>query len=229
MIGDKIVMNDKKYLYCYKMTHDTGFAPNPYHGFLTLATCKPTIRRCAKKDYWISGWTAVSVEGKNGKRMVFRDKQKLIYLAKVSEVLLIEDYWRKYPQKRPNEICNGVPINRKQCGKNGKVVRSTVYNDCGDNIYEPSSKSPLGFIQHENSGEHGDAEKEHDLSGKNVLVCKEFYYFGIENAIEIEVNDGFYVPRCKKLELESKNAQNIINKVKEIFNKRSGIYENYIK
>ena len=124
-------------------------------------------------------------------------------------------------------MCNGIPIKRRQCGKNGKEERGTVYYDCGDNIYEPSSKASLGFIQHENAGEHGDAEKEHDLSGKNVLVCKEFYYFGVENAIAIEANDDFYVHRCKKLELESKDAQIIINKVKEIFNNQSGIYEDY--
>ena len=27
-------------LFAYKMTHDTGFAPNPFWGYLTLATCK---------------------------------------------------------------------------------------------------------------------------------------------------------------------------------------------
>lgn len=31
-------------LFAYKMTHDTGFAPNPFWGYLTLATCKPKIR-----------------------------------------------------------------------------------------------------------------------------------------------------------------------------------------
>lgn len=221
-------MNDKKYLYCYKMTDDTGFAPNPYHDVLTLATCKPTIRRCAKEDYWISGWTSVSVEGKNGKRMEFRDKQKLIYLAKVSEVLPIENYWKRYKEKRPNKMCNGMLIKRKQCGKNGKVESGTVYYDCGDNIYEPSCKAPLGFKLHPNSG-HKEEEKAHDLSGKNVLVCEEFYYFGVENAFEIEVNDGFYVHRCKKLELESNEAKIIIKKVKEIFDNQPGKYEDYIK
>ena len=49
-------MVEKKFLYCYKMTHDTGFAPNPYYEVLTLATCKPTIRRCAEIGYWISDW-----------------------------------------------------------------------------------------------------------------------------------------------------------------------------
>ena len=32
----------------YIITHDYGFAPNPYGGFLTLATCKPKIRNSAK-------------------------------------------------------------------------------------------------------------------------------------------------------------------------------------
>ena len=40
----------------YKMTHDTGFAPNPFHGVLTLATCKPKIRACRKADDWVAGF-----------------------------------------------------------------------------------------------------------------------------------------------------------------------------
>ena len=32
-------------LFAYKMTHDTGFAPNPFWGWMTLATCKSQIRR----------------------------------------------------------------------------------------------------------------------------------------------------------------------------------------
>ena len=27
-------------IYAYVVTHDNGFAPNPFHGFCTLATCK---------------------------------------------------------------------------------------------------------------------------------------------------------------------------------------------
>ena len=220
-------MNDKKYLYCYKMTHDTGFAPNPYHDVLTLATCKPTIRRCAKEGYWISGWTSVFVEDKNGKRMVFRDKQKLIYLAKVSEVIPIEDYWSEYKIKRPQKMCNGIPITGKQCGLSENIKNDNVCYDCGDNIYEPSCKAPLGFIQHNNSGMHGDAEMKHDLSGRNVLVCKEFYYFGINHALEIEVRNGFVVPRCKKIPLSSEEAQIIIKKDNN--NNKPGIYEDNIK
>ncbi|MBQ3833052.1 MAG: hypothetical protein II815_07745, partial [Bacteroidales bacterium] len=77
----------KEILYGYKMTHDTGFAPNPYHGVLTLATCKPLIRKCAKEGYWISGWTSNEVQGKKQAYHFTDETQKLIYLAKVSKVI----------------------------------------------------------------------------------------------------------------------------------------------
>ena len=81
----------KEFLYCYKMRHDTGFAPNTYHGVLTLATCKPTIRRCAEIGYWISGWTSNVVYGKNNIKKVFTDDtHKLIYLAKVTDKIKID-------------------------------------------------------------------------------------------------------------------------------------------
>ena len=86
-------MKGERFLYCYKMTHDTGFAPNPYQGVLTLATCKPTIRRCAEIGYWISGWTSNKVQGKKQKYTFSDYGQKLIYLAKVSDKMIIKVYW----------------------------------------------------------------------------------------------------------------------------------------
>ena len=197
-----------KYLYCYKMTHDTGFAPNPYHDVLTLATCKPTIRRCAKKDFWISGWASNVVQGKKKK---YTDKaQKLIYLAKVSNVLSYKEYWEKFPQKQqPTKTKSGKEC-FKSCGNTIVSKNDDIYF-CGDNIYEPKDNETFGFKQHKNT-HHNEQNKEHDLSGKNVLICNEFYYFGIENALEIK-NKGFEVPRCKKIPINDKKAQNIISYV----------------
>ena len=45
-------------LYSYKMSHDNRFAPNPLFGVLTLATCKPQLRKNAKVGDWIAGWTS---------------------------------------------------------------------------------------------------------------------------------------------------------------------------
>ena len=46
-------------LYSYILTHDTGFSPNPFFGYCTLACCKPDIRRVAKVGDWIVGLALV--------------------------------------------------------------------------------------------------------------------------------------------------------------------------
>ena len=192
-------MKGERFLYCYKMTHDTGFAPNPYQGVLTLATCKPTIRRCAEIGYWISGWTSNKVQGKKQKYTFSDYGQKLIYLAKVSDKMLIKDYWEKYPEKRPSP--------------------NDWVNDFGDNIYEPLGNDD--FHQHNNGGGHNSTNIKRDLSGKYVLICNEFYYFGVENAIPINVEKGFVVHRLNKLSLENNSAKKIIDQV--INNYKPGI------
>lgn len=49
-------------LYSYKMKHDNRFAPNPLFGVLTLATCKPAMRRNTKIGNWIAGWTSKHIK-----------------------------------------------------------------------------------------------------------------------------------------------------------------------
>lgn len=194
-------------LYCYTMTHDTGFAPNPYHGVLTLATCKPLIRKYAKEGYWISGWTGNAVHNKQGKI----DKNgagRLIYLAKVSEKLCFKEYWEKYPEKRPMEIDDKSQHRKTGCGCSTNVNDYDNRIDCGDNIYRPDKNDPSGFTQLKNC-HHGEEQKEHDLSGVYVLVCKDFYYFGVENAIEIKGIGR--IPRWKKF--VSEDADKIIRQV----------------
>ena len=212
-------MEEIEILYGYKMTHDTGFAPNPYQGALTLATCKPLIRKYARIGYWISGWTSNSVQTRgNDKPFHFKDEeQRLIYLAKVSEVLSFGEYWNKYPQKRQPE----KPIKgKKECFKSCANILVTNNDDisfCGDNIYEPYIKSALGFKQHDNP-HHGEKEKERDLSGEHVLVCKEFYYFGAENAVFVKKKD--VVHRWKKFSTDE--GQKIIDFVTK--NYSEGLY-----
>ncbi len=206
------------YLYCYKMTHDTGFAPNPYHDVLTLATCKPTIRRCAKEGYWISGWTSNGVYDKNNEKHEFTDDtQKLIYLARVTNKIKIEEYWEQYECKRPQKILNGKTATTNSCS--GK--KNECSYDMGDNIYKPI-KGQLGeFEQLPNGGGHDENDKEHDLSGEYVLICKDFYYFGVEQAIEIK-DKGFVVPRCKKIPSDAEEAKSVIDYVTK--NYSPGIY-----
>ncbi len=77
-------------LFSYIITHDDGFAPHvDRHGkFLTLATCKPKIRKAAKVDDWILGVGGKELSNNSGKDM----DGSVIYLAKVNETLDYDSY-----------------------------------------------------------------------------------------------------------------------------------------
>ncbi|MDE5880856.1 MAG: hypothetical protein K2H60_03925 [Muribaculaceae bacterium] len=192
------------YLRCYLMTYDTQFAPNPFYGILTLATCKPVIRRKAEIGDWISGWTAMEVRDKENKKHTFKDGQKMIYLARITDKMTFAEYWEKYPEKRPVSLSSITT--EKRCGRGcgGKKQENTSYNS-GDNIYKPYHKNDktgeISYEQLENSS-HKPDEADHDLSGKYVLLCDEFYYFGVNNALDVPKEIFNYaVPRSKKIEL----------------------------
>lgn len=209
-------MENEVILYCYTMTHDTGFAPNPYHNVLTLATCKPLIRKYAKEGYWLAGWTGGAVHNKQG-IIDRKGAGRLIYLAQISKKLSFAEYWEKYPEKQPVETNDKRVKSKTDRGCSAIVSNCNNHNDCGDNIYKPDKNDPSGFIQIENN-HHGKEQKEHDLSGEFVLVCKDFYYFGVENAIEIK--EVGRIPRWKKF--TSEHANEIIRQVTNKY--KPGLY-----
>lgn len=139
-------------LYSYVVTHDTGFSPNPFWGYCTLADCKPVIRRTAQVGDWVSG---LSPKAK-GNRVVFA--------MKVIEIL---DYGRYYCDRR---FAAKIPD-----FTNGKAIYKR-----GDNIYKPRPNGAFQQLQsrHSIGAQENPETKAHDLSGMNVLVAKEFYYFG---------------------------------------------------
>lgn len=51
----------------YKLEHDYGFAPNPFHGVLSLATCKGDIRNNKHLEIgdWIIGLGSVAMNNLN--------------------------------------------------------------------------------------------------------------------------------------------------------------------
>lgn len=187
-------------LYTYRETYDTGFAPNPFHGVLTLANCKPAIRRTAEVGDWVAAFTAKNV--RNGKQeVIYRGKsgeEKVVWIGRVTKKLTYAEYWEQYKQKRPKSL-KGTIVEAKGGGCGAKEVvmsngcgakdvatsagcgaKSTdtiMPDDFGDNIYMPDEKAPLGFIQIPNRF-HEEWNMKTDLSGKFVLICEEFYYFG---------------------------------------------------
>jgi Nucleotide modification associated domain 2 len=89
-----LLMNPPPTIYSYVVARDYGFAPNPFHGVCTLATCKPRIRKATAVGDWVIG-----TGSKGRKRAGF-----LVYAMKVEEALTFDQYWsdERFLLKRPN-------------------------------------------------------------------------------------------------------------------------------
>lgn len=143
------------YLYVYVVDRDFGFAPNPFHGYCTLATCKPQIREHAQIGDWVMGV--------GGRRL--KATGKCIYLLKVTEILTFNEYW------------TDIRFQKKKAVRNGSLVMMV-----GDNIYHQQVGND-SWIQEDShhSNQDGSCNLENlkrDTSSANVLVSEHFYYFG---------------------------------------------------
>jgi len=146
-------------VYSYVIVRDYGFAPNPYSGFCTLATCKPGIRRGASVGDWVAGFGAA----KNDR------VGKLVFAMRVDEIITFEQYWEdaRFQVKKP-------------------VLNGSLKRVYGDNIY---SRSDRGWIQsdshHSFSGGRQNIDNlRRDTKANRVLISSNFYYFG-RNAVEV--------------------------------------------
>src|SRR5437588_8852326 len=81
-------------LYSYVVARDYGFAPNPFFGTCTLATCKNVIRRCAQVGDWVIATGAVK-RNRTG---------QLVCAMRISETMTFEKYWEdpRFLSKRPS-------------------------------------------------------------------------------------------------------------------------------
>jgi hypothetical protein len=135
-------------LYSYVVVHDTGFAPNPFWGYCTLAGCTPNhmgIR--TRKGDWIIGTESID----NG--------NKLIYAMQVSDMLSSDKYYNDPRYKKKKPVKNGT---WRQC--------------CGDNIYYKDATG--AWQQHSSLYRSSPKQKKQDLKTPCVYIAKHFYYFG---------------------------------------------------
>jgi hypothetical protein len=143
-------------VFSYIVTHDTGFSPNPFHGYCTLACCKPQIRRTAQVGDWVVGLSM--------------NCARIVYAMRITEEpLTFAAYWgdERFKKKRP------------------VLDTGRVRDKCGDNIYEPDRSAALGFrqipSQHSTprfKASEDQDKKAHDLNGDRVLVSTDFVYYG---------------------------------------------------
>lgn len=189
-----MLIEPNSHLYVYIITRDFGFAPNPFHGRCTLATCKPGIRKSAKVGDWILG-----VGGANLKSV----KHKCILLMKVTEKISFNDYWHdaRFSIKKP--------------ARNGSHVQML-----GDNIYHQDENNQ--WIQedshHSNAnGSFNMTNLERDTSSDQVLISDHFYYFG-DKAVEVDLDSIAYHRGIgyKKIPLEHSIPANVLIKKMEL-------------
>lgn len=160
-------------LYTYIITRDYGFAPNPFYGCCTLATCKPKIRKVAQKGDWIIGFGSTA----NGSIL----KNKILFAMKVDGRMTFDEYWNSenFQQKKP--FLQG---SLKQC--------------YGDNIYHKVNGTYVQENSHHSyeDGKENLYNKKRDLSCEYILYGKTFWYWG-RDAIMCDIKYRRFAPQCR--------------------------------
>ena len=155
-------------LYTYVVRHDFGFAPNPYHGYCTLACCKPLIRKTAKVGDWILGGGAVT-KGRGA---------QVVFVMQVSETLTRMEYWDdpRFEAKKPR-------IN----GSYEEWVGDNIYyDDAGDWGQLPSLHSETVHGKTGCSSCEDDMCDDmcKDLQVDRVLIGEHFVYWGADGPLK---------------------------------------------
>ncbi|MHA1211285.1 MAG: hypothetical protein ACTSSH_02380 [Candidatus Heimdallarchaeota archaeon] len=151
-------------VYSYVIREDSGFAPNPFWDYCTLASTQALVRQIAKPGDWIVGLKENSQE---------LEDHHLVFAMLITEKMSYEKYWYdpRFQVKQPDFS-----------------VEEEIFR-LGDNFYEPHG---FDFVQHysKHSRDFFDTEedwikqKHRDLQGKYVLISdkEHFHYFGAEPA-----------------------------------------------
>lgn len=151
-------------VYIYVVARDFGFAPNPFHGICTLATCKPEIRGVARPGDWILGMGGTHLKATG----------KCIYYMQVSGVMTFNEYWNHSDFKDKRPVRNG-----------SRVMMM------GDNIYHRPSENDE-WIQEDSHHSKPDGTTEWynlrtDTRRDRILFSNKFVYYG-RDAIDVPSN-----------------------------------------
>ena len=149
-----VVSENHMRLFSYVVARDYGFAPNPFFGTCTLATCKPQIRKTATVGDWIVG---------TGSKTKNR-QDYLVYVMQVTEVMGYNQYWNcgYFVRKKPN-------------------LRGSIKQAFGDNIYfkNRSGKWCQKNSHHSyNDGSPNLANICNDTKADRVLISTNYIYWG---------------------------------------------------
>ncbi len=156
--------------YCfYKMTVDSGLAPNPFYGCCTLALCTPNhMSANLEPGDVIVGFESdrlrnyrLSKKGENR-----TSKNALIYYMVIDEILSLDTYF------------NDPRFRNKKPEPNSRSLKKHM----GDNAYFRDSNGDWRWIL--GHGHNTDKSRKRsktinqDLKGNRVFIANEYFYFG---------------------------------------------------
>lgn len=155
-------MKTRPRIFSYKLSRDYGFAPNPFHGVCTLATCKPQIREGAQVGDIVVGCGSKAVNL----------QERMIFAMRVTEKLNFQQYW------------DDPRFSAKKASFDSS--KSAAY---GDNIYHFYEGQWLQEDSHHSyeGGVVNQLNFDRDLGSKNVLISNDFIYWG-DNAPMIPIH-----------------------------------------
>lgn len=173
-------------LYSYIVRYDRGLAPNPFHGYCTLAVCTPNHMGIKpEKGDWIAGFSSKSAGN------------KLVYAMQVSETMHFKDYYHdaRFQDKKPR-------------------MDGSWKERCGDNFYEFDHKG--NPIQHPNPFHAGDEYCRIDTKHPFVFIAENFYYFGEKAvSIPIDFQELVYRFRGYKHNFQEGKVEGFLTWLKE--------------
>lgn len=147
-------MKEAPRLFSYVVSWDAGLAPNPYWDFCTLAVCKPQLRKNAREGDWIVGLSP------------HRFGYHIVYAMKVWGTPSFAEYFE----------------DERFCFKKPDLLSNDQRQVMGDNFYRYDHQSEkfdqLWSVHSHSDGSENLVHKRRDLSGEQVLVAGNFYYFG---------------------------------------------------
>lgn len=182
------------YIYIYRMTADNGFAPCVEKGLLSLACCKGGQMRGEKVintglRYRIGSKRDADYT-KDNVYIIGTYHDKLLYYAKITDVVTMEQYFSELSKGRTDNI---------YCVANGRLERNDWLRD---------------------KEVHTDPDRiKKDIAGKFVLLSRDYLYLG-KDAIAVEIVSDYNAKFQETKTYKGKTARKIIEECKKYHDKR---------
>ena len=193
----------------YRLTDDSGFAPNPFWGYLTLATCTPNHQRASLRvGDWILGVESKSLSQKRKEKGCnVKINTSLIFVAKVNEILSLNQYFKDHrfaDKKHVNDPEDWL----KRRGDNNYYIEDGKWKWIRGHDHEPKKlrnepdekvffyRKDFEKLWKDESmrKKYGDILK--DIRGDRVFISSEFIYFG-DSGIEFSPDFIDILPRAR--------------------------------